>query len=147
MKYLNKEVIEQLNYQQQSIIDSTEELIMVEACPGAGKTYTIVNKIQKEIINSDVGIIACSFTNEASDELRKRISKKVDVSNCFIGTIDSFILSEIVGKFINRYLKTLDKNYERVEINNVVFPSNPRLVNELTRFFNRREEISSYFRA
>lgn len=147
MKYLNKEVIEQLNYQQQSIIDSTEELIMVEACPGAGKTYTIVNKIQKEIINSDVGIIACSFTNEASDELRKRISKKVDISNCFIGTIDSFILSEIVGKFINRYLKTLDKNYERVEINNVVFPSNPRLVNELTRFFNRRDEISSYFRA
>ena len=40
MKYLNKDVIIKLNEQQKLIIDSSEELIMVEACPGAGKTYT-----------------------------------------------------------------------------------------------------------
>lgn len=146
MKYLNSDVIELLNYQQKLIIESKEDLIIVEACPGAGKTYTVVNKIQKELNNSDTGVIACSFTNEASDQLRKRISRKVDVSNCFIGTIDSFILSEIIGKFINRYLNTLNKKYKKIEIKNVIFPSNPRLVNELTRFTNKREEILDYYK-
>ncbi len=146
MKYLNNEVIELLNYQQQLIVESEEEMIMVEACPGAGKTYTIVNKIQKELNKSDTGIIACSFTNEASDELRKRISKKVDVSNCFVGTIDSFVLSEIIGKFINRYLKTIYKNYKKIEIKNIIFPTETKLVNELTRFINKREEILNYYK-
>lgn len=145
MKYLNSEVLEQLNRQQQAIINSSDELIMVEACPGAGKTYTIVSKIQKELNDSDIGVIACSFTNEASDELRKRIAKRVDTSNCFVGTIDSFILSEIVGKFINRYLKSIDKNHKKVEIKNIIFPVNSRLVNELTRFTDRRKEILNYY--
>ena len=49
MKYLSKELIEKLSIQQEKIIDSADELIMVEACPGAGKTYTVVRKIQKEL--------------------------------------------------------------------------------------------------
>lgn len=144
MKYLNKDVIIKLNEQQKLIIDSSEELIMVEACPGAGKTYTIVNKIQKELELSDNGVIACSFTNEASEELKKRISRKVDTSNCFIGTIDSFILSEIVGKFINRYLKLISTENKTIEIENVIFPNDGKLVNELTRMPNKTAEISNY---
>lgn len=147
MKYLNDEVINQLNKQQQEIINSNNELIMVEACPGAGKTYTIVKKIQKELKeNNERGIIACSFTNEASKELEKRIARGIDVSNCFVGTIDSFVLTEIVMKFINRYLKLAYTNYRKVEIKEIVFPENRnRLVNDLTKFINRKEEIEDYY--
>lgn len=147
MKYLNDEVISELNRQQQAIINSDDSLIMVEACPGAGKTYTIVKRIQKELKeNNNKGVIACSFTNEASKELEKRIARGIDITNCYIGTIDSFILSEIVTKFINRYLKLVWKNYRRVEINEIVFPPNGnRLVNDLTRFPNRKEDIKEYY--
>ena len=147
MKYLNKELSDILTAQQKEIIMSNEDLIMVEACPGAGKTFTIVQRICKELNDNeeDTGVIACSFTNESSDELRKRLERLMDVSNCFVGTLDSFILSEINGKFINRYLNSKNLLKHRIIIENVVFPKNSNYVNSLTCGKEGKEKVDRYF--
>ena len=49
MSNIDKELKDILDEEQNSIIKSVEKYIMVSACPGAGKTYTIVRKIEKEL--------------------------------------------------------------------------------------------------
>ena len=75
---------------------------------GSGKTYTVVRRIEKELqeIKDYQGIIACSFTKEASEELKNRINKKINIDNCFIGTIDSF-----VKNIIYNHLKLIRCNF------------------------------------
>lgn len=119
----NKEkIMEKLKHEQSTIIDSKENYILVSACPGSGKTYTIVKKIEKELENIEnyQGIIACSFTKEASEELKCRINKKYDLSNCFVGTIDSFI-KNIICKFINRALVDCGKFDNQIIIDNNIY--------------------------
>lgn len=91
---------------------------------GSGKTYTVVRRIEKELqeIKDYQGIIACSFTKEASEELKNRINKKFNIDNCFIGTIDSFV-KNIICTFVNRGLKACNKWDNQVIItNNIFFP-------------------------
>lgn len=64
--------------EEQKRIIQDKNNIVVTARPGSGKTYTIVEKIQlilEELYNYQ-GIIAISFTNKASEELRKRCSSR-----------------------------------------------------------------------
>ena len=96
-----------LDAQQERIINDTNKYLCVSACPGAGKTYTLIKKIEKEIENLKdyQGIIACSFTKEASKEIKNRLGNKNNkLENCFIGTIDSLVLNLIIRPFLNRYL-------------------------------------------
>lgn len=98
---------------------------------GSGKTYTVVKRIEKELqeIENYQGIIACSFTKEASEELKKRINKKFDLDNCFIGTIDSFI-KKIICNFVNRGLKAFNNWNNQVMItNNIFFPEDNIKIN------------------
>ena len=76
--------------------------IVVTANPGSGKTYTIVEKIGDVLseLPSYKGVIAISFTNKASDELKKRCKRKgIDTKHSFFGTIDKFYISEIIIPF------------------------------------------------
>ena len=76
--------------------------IVVTANPGSGKTYTIVEKIGDVLseLSSCKGVIAISFTNKASDELKKRCKRKgIDPKHSFFGTIDKFYISEIIIPF------------------------------------------------
>ena len=63
--------------EQKEIIKDKNNLVII-ARPGSGKTYTIVEKIQ--LILEDLynyrGIIAISFTNKASEELRREYPTK-----------------------------------------------------------------------
>lgn len=75
---------------------------VVTANPGSGKTYTVVEKIGKVLhdLPSYKGIIAISFTNKASDELKKRCKRKgINAKSSFFGTIDKFYISEIIIPF------------------------------------------------
>lgn len=143
MSNIDKELKDILDEEQNSIIKSVEKYIMVSACPGAGKTYTIVRKIEKELetIKDFQGIIACSFSNEAANELKSRIDKSIDISQSYIGTIDSFVLKFIIGPFINRYLKEKGELDEPVKINSIVFPENYSEINLMTRFYDKSPEI------
>lgn len=83
--------------EQQRIFAYHPDAVFVMACPGAGKTETILRRVSslKDLHESRRGIAVISFTNSAVDEFKERSS------NCgvlphldypgFIGTLDSFI--------------------------------------------------------
>ena len=87
--------------QQDKIITALGNLVVI-AKPGSGKTFVISEKIRAILRESSQfkGVIAISFTNKASNELKKRcLQKGSDPKGSFFGTIDKFILSEIAIPF------------------------------------------------
>lgn len=87
--------------EQTRIIGETANCVAI-AGPGSGKTRTLAWKIQKAIIDLPFyrGVIAISFTNRASDELKRRcLETGVENKGCFFGTIDKFRLAEIIIPF------------------------------------------------
>lgn len=73
------------------------------AKPGSGKTFVLAHKIRNVLgtLPDHKGVIAISYTNKASDELRKRTTAgNVNVRSSFFGTIDKFCLGEIVIPFL-----------------------------------------------
>ncbi|MCR1842111.1 UvrD-helicase domain-containing protein [Murimonas intestini] len=90
--------------------------VVVTARPGSGKTYTVVEKIGlvlKELPDYK-GIIAISFTNKASDELKSRCKQRgIEHKNSFFGTIDKFYISQIIIPFASHLTYTLPE-YEVV---------------------------------
>lgn len=100
--------------EQLAIINSTGN-VAVNAKPGSGKTFTIVEKIARvlEPLKNHKGIIAISYTNKASDEILKRFkNKNISIKNSFFGTMHKFYLSEIIIPF-SKYItgKTMEPNY------------------------------------
>lgn len=87
--------------QQRDIIDYPNNLIVM-AKPGSGKTYTISEKIKGILKNSleYQGVIAISYTNKASAELKHRIlNLGVNAKSSFFGTMSLFYLVEIIYPF------------------------------------------------
>lgn len=92
-----------MNYtpEQRAIIQHETNAVVI-ARPGSGKTATVAQMIKNRLasIPDHRGVIAISFTNKASDELRSRaLSGRVDKRSSFFGTIDRFFIAEIVVPF------------------------------------------------
>ncbi len=67
--------------QEEIIKASPKDVIFVDAGPGTGKTYTLINKINYMVTEQGVnpdGILVLCFTNAAVDEIRDRLKKFVD---------------------------------------------------------------------
>ena len=67
---------------------------VVIAGPGAGKTHNMVNRVLIALNALKTNRFCCviTYTNAATDEIRNRISNKIDIPpNLFIGTIHSFL--------------------------------------------------------
>lgn len=89
--------------EQQAAIDCDGNVV-VTARPGSGKTFTLARMIAKESSHllSYQGVIAISYTNKASDELRDRCKRLgVERRLSFFGTIDSFCMGQIVAPFVS----------------------------------------------
>lgn len=74
----------------------------VIASPGSGKTFVLSKKIKKNLkeLKGHQGVIAISYTNKSSNELRNRsLSEGENPMSSFFGTIDKFYLSEIIIPF------------------------------------------------
>ena len=87
--------------EQKDILDYPDNTV-ITARPGSGKTYTVVEKIAQvlEPLPDFKGVIAISFTNKASDELKSRCKRKgVKTKQSFFGTIDRFYISQIIIPF------------------------------------------------
>ena len=83
---------------QQERILCEDGACVVIAGPGSGKTYVMAEKIRAVIptLADFQGVIAISFTNKASRELRNRVLRNgFDPKSSWFGTIDSFCNSEI----------------------------------------------------
>lgn len=87
--------------EQKNIINCTGNIV-VTAKPGSGKTYVLVEKIAlvlPELLDYQ-GVIAISFTNKASNELKQRCRLRgVDSKQSFWGTIDRFYVGQIIIPF------------------------------------------------
>ena len=84
---------------QKEIVETSGNLI-VGASAGAGKTYTMVNKIAKEINDNRTHkvIAAITFTIKAAQEIKDRLS--IDIIQHFIGTNNSFAIEEVIKPFM-----------------------------------------------
>lgn len=88
--------------EQDAVIDYQGSLVAI-AKPGSGKTSVLSQLIKKILPDLPAyrGVIAISYTNKASDELKKRsTSSGVDIKGSFLGTIDRFCDSEIIIPFL-----------------------------------------------
>lgn len=84
---------------QKEIIDFKGNLV-VSASAGTGKTFTMVEKIAKEIAEntSHKVIAAITFTIKAAHEIKDRLT--IDIHDHFIGTNNSFAIEEIIKPFM-----------------------------------------------
>ena len=108
---------------EQTLFLKAEGRVVVRACPGSGKTYSVATKLLSYLDNWDSyhqGVAVLSFTNVASEEIYKKallLNKgigKLDYPH-YIGTVDSFINEFIVLRY--GYLMTPDKVRPLIALN------------------------------
>ena len=129
-------MIKEPTREQQKVINHNSNAV-VTAKPGSGKTYTIVEKIAKITpgLQDYQGVIAISFTNKASDELRRRCKERgITPKQSFFGTIDKFYISQIIIPFAS-HLTYSTSEYQIID----VIKDNPRY----SMFSNLSEKSSS----
>lgn len=87
--------------EQRAIIRHTGNAVVI-AKPGSGKTETVaqVIRLRLPLLPEHRGVVAISYTNKASNELRTRsLRGALDKKCSFFGTIDRFFIAEIVLPF------------------------------------------------
>ncbi|MCH4896470.1 ATP-dependent helicase [Marinilabiliaceae bacterium JC040] len=104
---------DELNSEQEKAIFEQNSVLLV-ACPGSGKTRTLIYKIAYELsrLKSEKEfIIAITYTNAAADEIKDRVELLgVDVTQLWIGTIHSFCLEWILRPY-SLYLDELKNGF------------------------------------
>ncbi|WP_298419782.1 UvrD-helicase domain-containing protein [uncultured Kordia sp.] len=111
-------MIYDLNEERNAYLQARGKIIL-NACPGSGKTTTIAQKIieldNSNEINSYSGIACLSFTNSAKDEINEaytKLSGKILKFPNHVSTIDSFINRFITLPFYN----ILNRDFSRPKI-------------------------------
>lgn len=88
--------------------------VLLVACPGSGKTRTLIYKIGYEISklqSSKKFVVAITYTNTAADEIKDRIELLgVDISQLWVGTIHAFCLDWILRPY-SLYLDPLKNGF------------------------------------
>jgi len=137
---------------QRSLIES-ESGGFFEACPGAGKTQTIVERfVQRgDSENSQRGVALITFTNAAAEEAQRRCAHEPELLRApnFVGTIDSFIIRFFAAPFYKakfRRSPTFWESWSSLDIATVQdFKGRPISLDEF-RFFRGGAELSQQAR-
>lgn len=105
-----------LTNEQRAVVEFSGNLLLT-ACPGSGKTKTLVSKLAYMIKNKDAlgikkrKIIALTYTNIAADTITDRLlSFGITDKSLWVGTIHSFCLQWIIKPNIN-FIPRLCKGY------------------------------------
>lgn len=77
---------------------------MVLAGPGSGKTKTLTTSMVRTLMEDVVdprGVACITYNNECAIELEARLAKLglTSTDRCFIGTVHSFALSQVIGPY------------------------------------------------
>lgn len=89
----------ELSEEQKKIVKYKKNIVII-ANPGSGKTFVVCEKIKcilPELLEYE-GVIAISYTNKASDELRNRLNN-INIKASNFSTLDTFLLMEIIYSF------------------------------------------------
>ena len=95
------------NSRQQEAIDTLIGSVMLLAGPGTGKTFTVINRIEKMLeqgINPS-SILCLTFSDAAASEMRQRLIKKMGV---LASSVDIFTYHS----FCNQIIKTYSNEFE-----------------------------------
>jgi DNA helicase II / ATP-dependent DNA helicase PcrA len=114
----------ELSSEQSLILNSNEDNILILACPGSGKTHTLISKyinlIQNNIVNSNE-IIMITFTKKAGLEIYNRINSILPNNMpYYIGTVHGLsykILNE--HKYYKNYI-ILDESEAFTYLENII---------------------------
>lgn len=110
-------MLNKLDNEQEAAINAVGNVLLI-ACPGSGKTHTLVNKVAKELSAIETHrefIIAITYTNNAAEEMKIRIKKMgIDVSQLWVGTIHSFCLEWILKPY-SMYTESLSGKFEIID--------------------------------
>ncbi len=94
-----------LSVEQKAAVEEKGKVIL-SACPGSGKTYTVAQRLSQMIQEwqyQHCGIAVLSFTNVAHEEISRQLEKMGNASISpyphFLGTIDHFVNSWIFLPF------------------------------------------------
>ncbi len=106
-------MFDRLSEKQRNIVDCEDNRIVVKACPGSGKTFSVTARLAKLIKNNSLdrhqGIATLSFTNTACEEIRKSIKDNFGIEDVsyphYIGTLDSFINNYIFLPYGHLFMK------------------------------------------
>lgn len=104
--------------EQQEVVQTTEQPLLVIAGPGAGKTKTLVDRVIHLVADQGVPastIMVATFTEKAAKELVTRISAQaarrkvsIDISDMYVGTLHSIFL-HLLEEY--RQHTSLSRNY------------------------------------
>lgn len=76
-RYLKNELNIQLNAQQREAVQACDKRILLEACPGSGKTTTLVTRIAWQILCRKInpsGILTLTFSRASAQDMEKRFN-------------------------------------------------------------------------
>lgn len=108
---------------EQNVYLQTSGKVILNACPGSGKTTTVAHKIYSLIQNwennysKNAGIVCLSFTNVAKNEIAEKFREINGFSLPYphlISTIDSFVNSYITLPFAHK-VKDVGKRYRIID--------------------------------
>lgn len=110
-------MLNKLDNEQEAAVNAPGNVLLI-ACPGSGKTHTLVSKVAKELSAIETHrefIIAITYTNNAAEEMKTRIKKMgIDVSQLWVGTIHSFCLEWILRPY-SMYTEAVSGKFEIID--------------------------------
>ena len=110
-------MLNKLDNEQEAAVNASGNVLLI-ACPGSGKTHTLVNKVAKELSAIETHrefIIYITYTNNAAEEMKTRIKRMgIDVSQLWVGTIHSFCLEWILRPY-SMYTEAVSGNFEIID--------------------------------
>ena len=81
----------ELNKQQKEIVEADDKHMLVIACPGSGKTHTLITRVIHLVLNKKVEaekMILITFTNKAGREMEERLKDKMkDKNPYYVGSL------------------------------------------------------------
>lgn len=97
---------------------TTQNNVLLTACPGSGKTHTLTHRLAYQILQEQKSKkikIAITYTNRAAEEIINRLDKmNIESSNIWAGTIHQFCMRYIIRPYA-MYSKRLCKGYRIID--------------------------------
>ena len=111
-----------LSEAQNNIINSKDDKILVIACPGSGKTHTLINKYLKLIKEDNIlpkETLLITFTKKSGNEMLIRLNNNNDIIPYHVGSIHS-LSYKILKKYTNTNYTILDDNDISLYLLNII---------------------------